>query len=147
MNSGEVTQPFLLQQLGNPNASPRDRETLLATLNFFNHNESIQNVMQAQMASANHIGQHQQPQNTVGNPIQPLTGGAHINHDILQSQHMFMQHQASAAQKQQLRISPLPNGKIIRNNYNNIKHIIMVEFLFLHNFHGIRHFTTYTVTT
>lgn len=109
LNCGDVTQPFLLQQLGNPNAGPRDRETLLAVLNFANQPEPIANAIPPQIASPNIIAQHQQP-NPGSNPI-PHQSGVPINHDLLQSQHLFLQHQANmTAQKQQLRISPLPNG-------------------------------------
>lgn len=112
-----MTQPFLLQQLGNPNAGPRDRETLLAVLNFANQPEPVANAIPPQIASPNIIAQHQQ-QNPGSNPIQHQAG-APISHDLLQSQHLFLQHQANVtAQKQQLRISPLPNGthKIIKKN-------------------------------
>lgn len=124
LSCGEVTQPFLLQQLGNPNAGQRDRETLLAVLNFFNQPEPLPNAAHSQIASPNIMAQHQQ-QNPVGNTIQHQSGTP-INHDLLQSQHLFLQHQAAtvaAAQKQQLRISPLPNGNGIYNLYNINIHI------------------------
>lgn len=112
LNCGEVTQPFLLQQLGNPGASPRDRETLLAVLNYVNQPqlpEPLPNVVHPQMTSPNIIAQQS---NAPNNPIPPPPG-APINHELLQSQHLFLQHQANvAAQKQQLRISPLPNSKL-----------------------------------
>lgn len=108
MNNGEVTQLYLLQQLGNPGANPRDREALLAVLNFISQPQigDMQNV-HAQMASPNMP--MQQP--VAGVPLNPM------NHDLLQSQQMFLQHQSNmaASQKQQLRISPLPNSTLFLN--------------------------------
>lgn len=88
---GEMKPGNLWQQMSNPTITPRQRETLTAVLNTFNSSPRVSspNLLIPPPGSA---------------PIPPLAPNGGLNPD-LQAQILLQQ------QKQQMRVSPLPNGK------------------------------------
>lgn len=89
---GEMKPGNLWQQMSNPTITPRQRETLTAVLNTFNSSPRVSspNLLIPPPGSA---------------PIPPLVPNGGLNPD-LQAQILLQQ------QKQQMRVSPLPNGKL-----------------------------------
>lgn len=87
---GEMKPGNLWQQMSNPTITPRQRETLTAVLNTFNSSPRV--------SSPNLLIP------PPGAPIPPLVPNGGLNPD-LQAQILLQQ------QKQQMRVSPLPNGK------------------------------------
>lgn len=91
---GEMKPGNLWQQMSNPTITPRQRETLTAVLNTFNSSPRVSspNLLIPPPGGA---------------PIPPLVPNGGLNPD-LQAQILLQQ------QKQQMRVSPLPNGKFSR---------------------------------
>ncbi len=123
--NAEVTQNSLMQQLNNPASGTRQRETILAVLNFISECAPripspiiMSSVMQSQAGAPMLHGpipkpppptiQTNAPPNVVGLNEQP--------NDVLQPHLLYQHHHqaaAAAAAQKQLRVSPLPNGKFI----------------------------------
>lgn len=114
LSCGEINQAFLLQHLHNPNTGQRERELFLAVLSCLNQSQppdagSVVNgpVIQPSIPSPNLMAanQHQIPNAPIPS-IQPLPNNAPMTQEMMR--HLY--YQAVPGQKQQLRISPLPNG-------------------------------------
>lgn len=114
LSCGEINQAFLLQHLHNPNTGQRERELFLAVLSCWNQTQapdasSAVNspVIQPSIPSANLMAtnQHQIPNASIPT-IQPLPNNAPLTQEMMR--HLY--YQTVPGQKQQLRISPLPNG-------------------------------------
>lgn len=123
--NAEVTQNSLVQQLNNPASNARQRETILAVLNFISECAPripspilMSSVMQSQAGAPPMLHgagvpipkpptiQTNAPPNVVGMNEQP--------NDVLQPHLLYQHHHqaaAAAAVAQKLRVSPLPNGK------------------------------------
>lgn len=114
LSCGEINQAFLLQHLHNPNTGHRERELFLAVLSCWNQTQQPDvspavngPVLQPSIPSPNLMAgnQHQIPSAPVP-AIQPLPNNAPLTQEMMR--HLY--YQAVPGQKQQLRISPLPNG-------------------------------------
>lgn len=114
LGNGELNQGFLLQQLSNPNVSQRDREIIIATLGNFNPtipfpDANASNPPNNIVPMPNNVMNNQLPVPNAAIPPIPAPNNAPLSNDMIR--HLYLQ--AVAGQKQQLRISPLPNGMLI----------------------------------
>lgn len=114
LSCGEINQAFLLQHLHNPNTGQRERELFLAVLSCWNQTQppdASSNVngpvIQPSIPPANLMAanQHQTPNAPIP-ALQPLPNNAPLTQEMMR--HLY--YQTVPGQKQQLRISPLPNG-------------------------------------
>lgn len=122
LSSGELNQTVLLQQLGNPNVSQRDRDVIMAIVSRSNQSEGIpaNNAPAGQPRIPSPNIMNNQHQNAPIPTIQQPPNGAPLTPDIIR--HLYLQ--AVSGQKQQLNltnlISPSPNGKIKRIHFINV---------------------------
>lgn len=124
MKEGKLTPEMLMQQVPNPNLSQRDREAIAAVLFYFTPYEfhkflgpprnnpplPVPNVAMPPPPPPPQQQQQQQPQPNqipTSNNQQPQNNSA-LTPDMLH--HLYLQAAMSGQQKQQLRVSPLPNG-------------------------------------
>lgn len=112
LSCGEINQAFLLQHLHNPNTGQRERELFLAVLSCMNQTQTDAgsaangSVAQPAISSPNLMANQHQIPNAPIPAIQPLPNNAPLTQEMIR--HLY--YQAVPGQKQQLRISPLPNG-------------------------------------
>lgn len=117
--NAEVTQNTLMQQLNNPASGARQRETILAVLNFINECAPripspimMPSVMQSQAAPMLHGAGVPVPKPpTIQTNAPPNIGMSEQPNDVLQPHLLYQHHHQAVAAQKQLRVSPLPNGK------------------------------------
>ncbi|XP_037037944.1 putative uncharacterized protein DDB_G0271606 isoform X2 [Bradysia coprophila] len=118
--NAEVTQNSLIQQLNNPASNHRQRETILAVLNFISEcapripsPNLMPSVMQPQGAAPllHGAGVPIPKPPTIQTNAPPNVGMNEQPNDVLQPHLLYQHHhQGAAVAAQKLRVSPLPNG-------------------------------------
>lgn len=115
LSNGELNQGFLVQQLNNPNVSQRDREILFALLAppapLPPPHENNSGPPPPPPQQPPIMPNNQLPVPNVAMPSIPQQNNTAMSPDMLR--HLYLQ-AAMSGQKQQLRISPLPNGNFIK---------------------------------
>lgn len=126
ISKGEITQTSLLHQLSNPNIHIRQREVVMAVMNFCNSSSRVPSPNVLAMAPPQQQQQQQHPQ--ASQAIQPnVMAGECMNSQMLFQHHSAAAANAAANAQKQLRVSPLPNG-IIKINTQNIELFVYIFF-------------------